>query len=499
MPNDSRWSDQLNLRMIRADEAWTYGLGAPVTVAVFDSGIDLTNPDLRNRLWINPGEVPGNGRDDDRNGHIDDVHGISFLGNEADIRDRLGHGTHVSGIIAAEPGNGFGVAGVAPNARIMVLRDFDGAGVGGRNSSVARAIDYAVANGAKVINLSFGCSSTPNQTCSNDVVSWAIDRARKAGVLIVAAAGNNHRSNDETPFFPASYPQDNVIAVASVDLTRTLSSFSNFGPTSVDIAAPGYQILSSGFGTAVRTDTGTSMAAPHVAGAAAWLWGMYPDASAESIRNALLAGARGQPLLYSTVASGGTLDLIGALHELDPGAEPVGVPEFAAGPPPAPVVALSRDRVVCAPGTWAPAPSGFRFEWLRAGVVVRGAAAASLRIADGDFSREIRCRVHGLGLGSDVFAESEPVAVPKPLRLAPPAVEGRLRPGGRVRCDPGKWLYGPLRIGFQWRLGTLRVGNSATYRITNHDSGRRLSCSVTVANRSGSSVASAAERRIPRR
>jgi subtilisin family serine protease len=234
-----------------------------LVVAVIDTGVDFSHPDLSGRKWVNPGESGGgketNGIDDDGNGFVDDVNGADFLNNDGNPFDDHGHGTHVAGTIAASV-NGQGVVGVAPNVKIMALKFL----TGGSISDAIEAITYAKSKGAKISNNSWGCY------CFSQGLKDAIDTS---GSLFVAAAGNDDINNDTNPFYPASYTSNNILSVAAVDRqgNRALFSFgaSNYGANSVDISAPGKDILSTFPGNAYAYLEGTSMAAPHAAGAAA--------------------------------------------------------------------------------------------------------------------------------------------------------------------------------------------------------------------------------------
>jgi subtilisin family serine protease len=287
---------------MRAPQAWDRLVGGPVTVAVIDSGIDLTHPDLAANLWTNQREVAGNGVDDDRNGYVDDVHGYDFVAGDGDPADELGHGTEVAGVIGARGGNGLGIAGVAWRARIMALRVLDSRDRAS-TPDIAAAIRYAVANGARIINVSL------NGDAKSAAVEDAIVAAQAAGVLVVASAGNDARDLDSTPSYPASYGEDNVIVVGSSGRRGTISGFSNRGARAVDILAPGEDILSTDRNGEYSVSSGTSMAAPHVTGALALLASARPGLSGARLRAALLAGA--QPA--STRAGGRRLDVAAAL------------------------------------------------------------------------------------------------------------------------------------------------------------------------------------------
>jgi subtilisin family serine protease len=264
--------------------AWTLSQGAGVVVAVIDSGTRLDHPDLAPNIWTNFNEIPGNGIDDDHNGYVDDVHGVDLTtqSTRQDLSDGLGHGTHVAGIIAAAA-NGRGVVGVAPRAQIMTIKVLDAAG-SGTTGAVAEGIRYAAANGARIINLSLqGDQPDPRM---ND----AIAAAAAANVLVVSASGNSGRDIDQHPGFPASIPSPNLVAVAATgpDSGRSIDPQSNFGRLTVQLAAPGDEILSTSHDGGYEYKSGTSMAAPMVSGVAALMATARPGISAVDLRALLL-------------------------------------------------------------------------------------------------------------------------------------------------------------------------------------------------------------------
>jgi subtilisin family serine protease len=221
---------------IDAPEAWDITTGSTtVVVAVIDSGVDYNHPDLKNNIWTNQGETPGNGIDDDGNGYVDDIRGWDFVDNDNNPIDSPGHGTHVAGTIAAVGNNLTGVTGVCWTVKIIPLRFVDATGFGTVLNEV-EAIDYAIQNGANIINASFGSGSYSGSEYT------AISRARDAGILFVAAAGNGGTDNDLFPYYPSNYDLDNIVAVAATDQYDKLAWFSNYGATSVDVAAPGTNI-----------------------------------------------------------------------------------------------------------------------------------------------------------------------------------------------------------------------------------------------------------------
>gem|GEM_PF-6018819 len=320
--------------------AWPLmGAAQPVTVAVVDTGVQTGHPELAGRVWTNPGEIPGNGVDDDANGFVDDVEGWDFSTDDATVYDDPTadrHGTHVAGVIAARTGDGQGMAGIAPGARIMSLK-FIGAGGSGWNSDAVRAIQYAVQGGARVVNASFGGSGYDPVLC--DAIAWAAQR----GTIVVAAAGNNGQNLDTTGMWPARCAEPTMLTVVAVTSGGGLASFSNRSATHTDVGAPGQGILSlvpNGYALM----SGTSMATPHVAGAAAAVLGESPGLSPAQVRAAILAGGRPLPSLAGTTSSGRMLDLRGALASA-PGAPADTTPPapFALAAP-APAAATAQPR-----------------------------------------------------------------------------------------------------------------------------------------------------------
>jgi subtilisin family serine protease len=294
---------------IAAVDAWDTLSGAPaVIVAVVDTGLLETHEDLAGNLWTNPGEIPGNGVDDDGDGIVDDVHGINAAANSGDIRDLFGHGTMLAGFIGAVGNNNLGVAGVSWNVQLMACRYPDDTG-SGSISDVIQCFDYARSKGAKVINASF---VTTNYSAA---LLTALNNCRTAGIVIVAAAGNNGSNNDVLPFYPGAYNLDNIITVAATDRFDALAPYSCYGATTVDLAAPGSEVTSTGAGAtdAYVTDSGTSYSAAIVSGAMALMRVRYSsDTPAELIRRVLEA-VDPLPSLTGRCVSGGRLNLARAL------------------------------------------------------------------------------------------------------------------------------------------------------------------------------------------
>ena len=295
---------------IDAPEAWDIRTDASgVIVAVIDTGARMTHEDLAANLWTNPGEIPGNGIDDDHDGYIDDVHGIDALYNDSDPSDDYGHGSHVAGIIGGYGNNGVGVVGVAWRARLMILKMLDSAGNGSVSDAI-ECIDYARLHGAKVINASWGGDAYASQALED-----AIAAAGAADIIFVAACGNSNRDNDVTPLYPSSYPLDNIVAVAATDRYDNRAFYSHWGAQSVDLGAPGSAIFScwNGSDSDYRYNDGTSMAAAMVSGACAILRAQFPSETHTQIISRLLTHTDPLPDLAGKTVSGGRLNLAKAL------------------------------------------------------------------------------------------------------------------------------------------------------------------------------------------
>jgi len=334
---------------IDAPEAWDHHTGDVRTaVAVIDTGIDYTHPDLYKNIWLNQREIPAglnlvdadgdgwwsfwdlnapvnagkvhdanangridgydvlhdprwaNGRDDDGNGKIDDLIGWDFVDGDNDPFDENGHGTHVAGTIGAIGDNGQGVAGVAWKVSLVALRFLDRSG-SGYVSGAVDALQYAISVGVKISNNSWGGGYS-------SALAAAIGNAQSAGHIFVAAAGNNGGNNDSQPFYPASFSQDNVVAVAATDRFDQLASFSNYGATSVDLAAPGVAILSTTPNGTYSTYSGTSMAAPHVTGTIALVWSAQPGLDYRQVIARIKSGVDHLSSLAGKVAAHGRLN-----------------------------------------------------------------------------------------------------------------------------------------------------------------------------------------------
>lgn len=293
---------------IDALEAWSVATGKDQsaggpTLAVIDTGIDYNHPDLVDNMWKNPGEIPGDGIDNDNNGVVDDVYGYNAYGDNGDPMDGHSHGTHCAGTIGAQGNNGVGVAGVTHDASLMAVKIFSDSG---RTSAAAiiRGIQYSTKMGARITSNSWGGGG------ANAGIEAAF---RESDALHIMAAGNSRRDNDRRPNYPSSYDLPNNLAVAANDHKDNLARFSQWGATSVDLSAPGVDILSTVNGGGYKSYSGTSMATPHVAGAALLVASHYPDISNEELKQRLMDGSDAKPQLDGKVVTGGRLNVNNAL------------------------------------------------------------------------------------------------------------------------------------------------------------------------------------------
>lgn len=302
--------------------AWDITTGSTnVIVAVVDSGVRYTHTEFASQMWRNPGEIAGNGVDDDGNGYVDDVFGINALAGNGDPWDDVGHGTHVAGTIGAGANDGFPHVGVAWKVQLMACKIGGGAGL--FTSDAIEGINYAVVNKARVINASWGGGPF------NDLLLDSIIAASTNGVLFVAAAGNDFNNNDLIPHYPSNYDVENVISVAALDRKDKIAWFSNFGKTSVHVGAPGMEIFSAwnGSDTDYETIEGTSMAAPHVSGVAALILAESPNASVTEVRERIVSTAVPVDDLKDITITGGRVNALRALR-----AKPDGTPEVVFTP-----------------------------------------------------------------------------------------------------------------------------------------------------------------------
>ncbi|MAV91952.1 MAG: protease [Bdellovibrionaceae bacterium] len=347
---DPNYSNQWGMNQLGVKDAWAAnGKGSDqVVVAVIDTGVDYTHEDLVDNMWRNPGETgvdtngrdkASNGVDDDGNGFVDDVVGWDFASKDnkpydftTSVWDMLfgggnpGHGTHCAGNVAARADNGKGVVGVAPNVKIMAIRFLTEKGQG-TTADAVEAVKYGVDNGANVLSNSWGSEGDDPNDPATQALKDVIQYAESHNVLFVAAAGNGHQGNgydndsDSRPGVPASYSNENIVSVAAIDEGANLGSFSNWGARTVDLGAPGVKVFSTMVGNKysdtvidipgmmTATWDGTSMAAPHVSGAAALYISKHPGASYKEVKSALLSSVRRTSQLSSKTVSGGQLDV----------------------------------------------------------------------------------------------------------------------------------------------------------------------------------------------
>jgi subtilisin family serine protease len=318
LPNDARFSEMWGMHNtaqsggladadVDAPAAWDTVTGSrSVKIGCIDSGIDLTHPDLVANLWTNPQEIAGNGIDDDLNGYVDDMHGWDFYNDDSSPQDDNGHGTHTAGSVGAVGNNGVGVTGVCWQVSLIGLK-FLNAGGSGVTSDAIEAVSYATARGVLATNNSWGGDGY------SAALKAAIDAAGAAGSLFIAASGNEWQDLHVKPTYPACYTSDNVITVGAVTRQGAMAWFSNYGTDYVHLAAPGMEVLSTIPGGGYELNHGTSMACPHVAGAAALLKAYRPNLRAAEIKAHLLATTKPRPSLVGKVSSGGMLDLDAAV------------------------------------------------------------------------------------------------------------------------------------------------------------------------------------------
>jgi subtilisin family serine protease/subtilisin-like proprotein convertase family protein len=325
VPNDARFSELYGLNNtgqtggtpdadIDAPEAWSRTVGSSkVVIGVIDTGVDYRHEDLAANMWVNPREIPDNGIDDDGNGVIDDVHGFDATTGSGDPFDDNHHGTHTAGTIGAVGNNGIGVVGVNWHTQIMALKflNYDGWGT---TADAIRAIDYAVAQKRAGVNLRVLSSSWGGDGFSQALLD-AILSAGEADILFVAAAGNSAGDTDAFPYYPSAYEAPNLVSVAATDQADRLASFSNFGATTVDLGAPGTNILSTVPNNDYQFLDGTSMATPHVAGVAALALSINDTLTVDELKQLLLTSGDPIPALNGITFSGRRLDAASAVAQ----------------------------------------------------------------------------------------------------------------------------------------------------------------------------------------
>jgi subtilisin family serine protease len=312
-PNDPLYSLQWPVVDVPTDHdidaptAWAQRTGC-AKVAVLDTGIDTDHPDLVKNVYKSD-DKPSNGKDDDKNGYVDDTYGWNAIKGKGSGEDDNGHGTHVAGIVAGRGNNALGVSGICWSAKLVPVKFMNSRGKGSTSDAID-AIKYAVKKGLKVINCSFGSSS------KSSALHDAVDYAQDHKALLVVAAGNDGESIDKHPEYPAAYTDSNILTVAATTDDDTLASFSNFGSTAVDVAAPGDSVLSTYLGGGYKVLSGTSMAAPYAAGVAAMLRKQESDATYGQLRKAIRQKVDKPPALNGKVAYDGRLDAWKALKAI---------------------------------------------------------------------------------------------------------------------------------------------------------------------------------------
>ena len=318
VPDDPQFSSLWGLHNIAdtdidAPEAWDITTGStPIgsedaVIAVIDTGVDYTHIDLAANMWTNPGEIAGNGIDDDNNGVVDDVYGYNSITGSGDPMDDQYHGTHCAGTIGAVGNNATGVVGVNWTASIMAVKFLDSGGSGSTTNAIKSLQYIQEMKDEKGVNIIASSNSWGGGGFSTAMYD-AIQAAGSSGMLFVAAAGNYAWNNDETPYYPASYDLDNIISVAATDSSDHLAGFSHYGPISVDLAAPGVGIFSTFPGDGYDTLSGTSMATPHVSGVVGLIKAASPSATDFEIKNRILASVDFVPDLAGMVLTNGRLN-----------------------------------------------------------------------------------------------------------------------------------------------------------------------------------------------
>ncbi len=299
-----------------------------IVVAVVDTGIDANHRDLKNNLWVNPGESgldklgqdkASNGIDDDQNGYKDDVHGWNFVNNSNRIDDNHGHGTHIAGIIGAEGGNGFGITGIASKVSLMVLKYYDPKSPGNNLENTIKAFNYATQMRASIINYSGGGTDYSQKEYE------AVRKARSQGILFVAAAGNERSNSDQQKYYPANYDLDNIVSVTAINPQLQVLSSSNYGVHSVHVAAPGEEIYSTLPGNSFGTLTGTSQATAFATGLAVLIKANNPEFSYLAVKEHILKTGDEYPWLRTKTGTSKKLNIYKALTTLDQGIGASGV------------------------------------------------------------------------------------------------------------------------------------------------------------------------------
>jgi subtilisin family serine protease len=306
IPNDPQYGALYGMPQIRANLAWDEHTGdQDFVIAIIDTGLDYNHQDITSNAWTNPGEIQGNGQDDDGNGYVDDIHGYDFSNNDSDPYDDNSHGTHCGGTIGGQGNNGVGVVGVNWNCRLVGVKFLSGGGSGSTEGAIA-AVQYCAANQFKVSNNSWGGGGF-----SQSLYDGIQNAGDQFGHVFVAAAGN---SGSNGASYPAAYDCTNIISVAASDSNENRASFSQYHISEVDLAAPGVDVVSTVPGNGYDSYSGTSMATPHVAGGVGLVYSVMGDSSAEEIIDLILSTVRPVSAWNGLTATGGILDVNAALE-----------------------------------------------------------------------------------------------------------------------------------------------------------------------------------------
>lgn len=328
--NDPAIKQAWGLKKSDAARAWKVTKGSKSKiVAVIDTGADVNHEDLSENIWVNPGETgldakgrnkATNGIDDDNNGYVDDVHGWNFVSNNNDLTDNHGHGTHIAGIIGAVAENKKGISGIAPEVSLMIIKYYDPKVPSTDNlKNTINSIKYAVKMGANIINYSGG-----GVDYSQDEFE-AVKEAEKKGILFVAAAGNERSNSDQFHYYPADYKLSNIISVTALDPNRTILPSSNYGTETVDLAAPGQNIISTLPGNSYGFMTGTSQATAFVSGAAVLVMANKPEFKFDEVKKYVLSTGDPFESLAQKTRTSRALNLFKALTILDSGVAANGI------------------------------------------------------------------------------------------------------------------------------------------------------------------------------
>lgn len=386
--NDSYLNTEWGLNSISAFQAWKSTTGSKnEVVAILDSGIDLTHQDLINNIWTNPMDISGDTIDNDNNGYLNDTHGWNFVDNNNDVQDRYGHGSHVAGIIGAEGNNGIGLAGVNWNVSLMPLKVMSDTGIGSTNS-IIKAIDYVVMmKEVYHVNIVAVNASWASLGGYSQIMYDEINKLNQSNILFVAAAGNSGSNSDISLQYPSCYDLPNVISVGALsDDGIHLADLSNYGGLNVDLVAPGIMINSTLPYDQYGILSGTSMAAPYVAGAVALLYSAKPDMSMMQVKDSIFSNVDKIPELFGKVSTNGKLDIGAAVNSV------LGIPVNRNSDPQGAITSRSFSNIK----GWAIDPDSAGIS-LKVQLLVDGVVKNTLftKVPDGSFSFNLGALVVG--------------------------------------------------------------------------------------------------------